>query len=164
MLWSSFICSRYESQFFSPTFLVRAQWEHNLRVRANMPPFSNIVTGVVQPKQAATVVCWTGSISYHLSVFWFMYPLHCCTAVLIFYQKHITGFLLAEHLQQFKPSQASHLNTFSGSVNCVAVLLCVLMPHMTFTPITLFYSISQSGSVEMLSPLLSMMPKQKWLF
>lgn len=87
MLWNSFISARYESQFFSPTFLVRAQCVYNVRVQiVHKPPFNNIVSGVEQSKQVASVICWTGSISYRLSVFWFMYPLHCCTVVLIFYQ------------------------------------------------------------------------------
>lgn len=82
----------------------------DLRVCANMPAFNCIVSETLQSTPLASVICWTGSISYSLSVFWFMYPLHCRTAVLIFYQKPVTGCLLAQHLHYFKSSQATRLH------------------------------------------------------
>lgn len=144
-------------------------WCTSALLLVHMPPFNNIVSGIVQSKQVASVICWTGRISYRLSVFWFMYPLHCSTVVLIFYQKHIADFLQAEHLQVFKPSQALHLHTFSEIIRILYVAFFVAHFTECFTwlslhNVTLLYSISQSGGVEMLSLLLSMMPAQKRLF
>lgn len=65
-----------------------------------------------------------------------MCPLHCCTVVLIFYQRRITDFPLTEHLQWFKPSQVIHLHAFTEIIYCV-LLLCgtfYITPHLTFTP------------------------------
>ena len=87
------------------------------------------------------------------------------TVVLIFYQKHITGFPLAEHLQQFKTiTSYSSAYFYRDDILYVAAVLYTL--HLTFPAkknVTLPYSISQSGS-EVLSPLLSLVPKQKGLF
>lgn len=106
---------RFEAAFYPPGMKgvsVPRFWAEpsDLRACANMPPFNSIVPETLQSTPLASVICWTGSISYSLSVFWFMYPLHCCTAVLIFYQKPVTGCLLAQHLQYFKSSQATRLH------------------------------------------------------
>lgn len=99
-----------------------------------MAPFHNIVSGVVQSKRVATVIYWTGSISYCLSAFWFMCPLRCWTVVPIFYQRHITDFPLTEHLQWFKPSQVIHPQAFTEIIYSTVCCCFYITPHLTFTP------------------------------
>lgn len=87
--------------------------------------------GAMQTTQIASVICWTGSISYRLSVFWFMLSLHCCTPDLIFYQNHITDFQLAEHLQWFKSSLDTDLNTFT---EVIVIQLYISFLHVPNAP------------------------------